>query len=561
MRHILRRLQVHGHRICVSLSKVHDFDFPSLMIFCRSECYCGNTIAAGSVLTTSGCTMTCAGNANEYCGGPNRLNFYQVSGTTTSSQSTSSKTSSISSTSSTTSSQVASTSPAVVQSSSNFTYVACYTDSTASRSLPNQVVASDKLTVEICLSACQNYAYAGIEYGRECWCGNTLGSAAAQATSEKQCSMTCPGNPSQICGDGNRLTLYSHNAAKPQAKLSMAKVVPNDGASSSSTTSSVSSSSSSVTSSSTSQSSTGSSSSKTTSSSSASIVSSTSTSGSSSQTSSIVSTRSSSSSSTTSQATSSSSSSSVTSKSSSSTSSSTVATLVPTPSQTIGGYTYLGCANQTSPLALVGMSKVEKKTTTETCQQYCLENNYGLAATQNGDTCYCGNGLQSYSAVGQKTCNVPCSGNKTEVCGGATSLSVWNSTSSTIPPTTVKAVGAYPLQGCYSGAKLLSGATHTSATGLTVESCVGYCITKGYTVAGVQDGKTCLCDSKLAATKKKEELSSCNRLCAGNKREFCGAYDKLLVYSYDAGSVTNGVPKSMNTGNKATITANTTAEA
>ena len=209
------------------------------------------------------------------------------------------------------------------------------------------------------------------------------------------------------------------------------------------------------------------------------------------------------------------------------------------------------------------MSKTDtKSTTTETCQKYCLDNNYGIAATQNGDTCYCGNGLQSYSAVGQKSCDVPCAGNQTEICGGSESLSVWNSTSSTIPPTTVKAVGAYPLDGCYSGTSILTGATYTNATAMTVEACVGYCITTGYQVAGVQDGKTCSCDKTLATTAKKEtSLASCNVLCAGNKREFCGAYGKSLVYQYDQSSVTNGVPNAINQPNKATITANTTSTA
>jgi hypothetical protein len=51
-------------------------------------------------------------------------------------------------------------------------------------------------------------------------------------------------------------------------------------------------------------------------------------------------------------------------------------------------------------------------------------------------------------------------------------------------------------------------------------------------------------------------------LCTGNQREFCGAYQKLLVYKKDLTSVdANGVPKAMNQPNPATITANTTAPA
>jgi len=61
-----------------------------------NECYCGNQIGTGSTLQTgdsvqAGCNMVCGGNSSEYCGGPNRLNMYQLHGpisTTTSSSTT-----------------------------------------------------------------------------------------------------------------------------------------------------------------------------------------------------------------------------------------------------------------------------------------------------------------------------------------------------------------------------------------------------------------------------------------------------------------------------------------
>jgi hypothetical protein len=40
-----------------------------------SECYCANSLSTGAVLTTSGCAMTCSGDANSVCGGPNRLRY------------------------------------------------------------------------------------------------------------------------------------------------------------------------------------------------------------------------------------------------------------------------------------------------------------------------------------------------------------------------------------------------------------------------------------------------------------------------------------------------------
>jgi len=189
------------------------------------ECFCGNTINAGSVNAGSGCSMLCGGTSTEYCGGPNRLNFYQANATaispsssssatvtsTTLAPSSSSSSSSPSSPSSTTSATSTPT-PIIVRGNTNFTYTHCYLDSPGARTLPFEVLATDNMTVEYCLSNCYMYAYAALEYGRECWCGNQLASGTAQASKDSECGMTCPGNGTEYCGSGNRLTVYARNA-------------------------------------------------------------------------------------------------------------------------------------------------------------------------------------------------------------------------------------------------------------------------------------------------------------------------------------------------------------
>ena len=43
---------------------------------------CGTTIANGGAPTPpSNCSMVCSGNSSEFCGGPNRLNVYNYTGT------------------------------------------------------------------------------------------------------------------------------------------------------------------------------------------------------------------------------------------------------------------------------------------------------------------------------------------------------------------------------------------------------------------------------------------------------------------------------------------------
>lgn len=80
------------------------------------------------------------------------------------------------------------------------------------------------MTIEMCLSTCYKYKWAGVEYGRECWCGDALdlasynGGNAGKNVSNTECSFLCPGNNTEYCGAGVRLSLYSHIAKKNVAK-------------------------------------------------------------------------------------------------------------------------------------------------------------------------------------------------------------------------------------------------------------------------------------------------------------------------------------------------------
>ncbi|QRW03063.1 glyoxal oxidase [Ceratobasidium sp. AG-Ba] len=76
------------------------------------------------------------------------------------------------------------------------------------------------MTVDSCVSACATraYAYAGAEYANECYCGNAFAGASTGGGSvppESECNMPCPGDSSQICGAGNRLSVYTNGQAQP----------------------------------------------------------------------------------------------------------------------------------------------------------------------------------------------------------------------------------------------------------------------------------------------------------------------------------------------------------
>jgi len=97
-------------------------------------------------------------------------------------------------------------------------YQGCYSDLTNGvRALPKQASVSNN-TAESCSAACTalGYPVAGMEYSQECWCGSQFSYGTLQML-DTDCSMPCPGNSSQYCGAGKRLSVYSNLTSVPTA--------------------------------------------------------------------------------------------------------------------------------------------------------------------------------------------------------------------------------------------------------------------------------------------------------------------------------------------------------
>lgn len=102
--------------------------------------------------------MLCAGNASEYCGGPDRIDMYQLN------SSAPIPTGTVSSVVSTPTGG-----PITVQNAGPYIYYGCYVDNTnghALTGLMNQESGAAN-TVEVCATACAGYKYMGVEYGAE----------------------------------------------------------------------------------------------------------------------------------------------------------------------------------------------------------------------------------------------------------------------------------------------------------------------------------------------------------------------------------------------------------
>jgi hypothetical protein len=150
----------------------------------QSECYCSNTLSNTSIsVKESDCWMSCSGNANQTCGGTDRISVFKNTNWIAP--------------------------PAVPKTVSipGYAFRGCYIDKVGDRTLNGPYFFDGNMTTSKCSSLCKGSTYFGTEYGGECYCASTI-PAQAKEVAAKECSVACKGDQAQACGGGNRLSVY-----------------------------------------------------------------------------------------------------------------------------------------------------------------------------------------------------------------------------------------------------------------------------------------------------------------------------------------------------------------
>ncbi|KAF2267176.1 heme peroxidase, partial [Lojkania enalia] len=94
---------------------------------------------------------------------------------------------------------------------SGFVHQGCYFDALVPRALSGPSTTDEQMTVAKCTTFCSSHQYFGLEYGQECYCGNTLDSSS-YLVSSTECNMACSGDPSEMCGAASRMNLYKNSS-------------------------------------------------------------------------------------------------------------------------------------------------------------------------------------------------------------------------------------------------------------------------------------------------------------------------------------------------------------
>ncbi|KAK4103952.1 heme peroxidase [Parathielavia hyrcaniae] len=400
------------------------------------ECYCGNSLAASSTeAPIEECNMVCGGDPTEFCGAGNRLELYSTTATRTS----------------TTATATATAGPAIKPTVGAYTRVGCQTEATAGRALSaKEAFANDAMTLESCAAYCEGFTYFGTEYGRECYCGNSLNAGSVPAP-DSECNMLCAGDALEYCGAGNRLELY---------RLTTISLSTSEAAMTSTT--------------------------------------------------------------------------------------SAAATATPTPSRTatVPPYTFVGCWTE----GAAGVRALSAKTyasatdmTLESCAAFCAGHRY--FGTEYSAECFCGDALDPSSAEAASVdeCGMTCSGNPLQFCGGPNRLELYETDEvadsgegggegqQPEQPETVE--GGWTFYECMTeanGPRALGGKTWAD-DGMTLEACATFC--EGFAYFGAEYGRECYCGDGFAEGSVEAPAGDCSMPCAGDGAQLCGNGNRLSVYS------------------------------
>lgn len=437
------------------------------------ECFCDNAVSNGGGPADDGaaqCTMTCNGNREEICGGPNRLNVYgkgypkpTVSGSPPSSSSTRPPTSTTRPPTSTSASP--SPSPTIVG-PAGWIADGCYIDSVAQRSLPNGVATpggAGAMTVDLCTAACRaaGYTIAGVEYASECFCANTI--TAAKATSG--CNMPCNGNAAQMCGGPDRLNVYRYGAGGSSTANPPGDTTTPPGSTVRPPTS-------------------------------------------------------------------------TTRPPTSTASGQGTATNLPV------GWTYRGCWVDNAQGRIMNGPVADTNTMTiEVCVQTCIAAGYKVAGLQFYNQCFCDNQLRNAATLGQESdCGLACSGAPGQKCGGPNRNSIYATGTLTILQPAASQDEDLPGSWVYKGCLMDDGDNRSLSMQSNYKDsneaavCLKACSDFGYNAGGMEYGEECWCGDRsepVAAGADFMPEADCANPCPGNPQYMCGAGNRLSYYEWE----------------------------
>ncbi|KAJ7482564.1 hypothetical protein FB451DRAFT_1084926 [Mycena latifolia] len=210
------------------------------------------------------------------------------------------------------------------------------------------------------------------------------------------------------------------------------------------------------------------------------------------------------------------------------------------PSTLPGNWSSIGCyTDNAGARTLTGASTTDLvNMTVENCIGFCDSKKFVFAGVEFMQECYCDDFIENSAVTAPITdCNLPCTGDRNESCGGPGRLNIfWSGAEPPPPPTIPPSIGKWESLGCYSDNLNGQGRSLVNAVNVegqvSLETCTSACFDAGMPLSGTEFADECYCGPAIVNGGAPEPISDCNTACAGNISEFCGGPNRLTVYNY-----------------------------
>ncbi|MBJ6725035.1 WSC domain-containing protein [Geomesophilobacter sediminis] len=183
--------------LCINYCR--DEGFPYAGVQYGSQCFCGNRYGKYGQIPEKNCKTACAGDSDLDCGGTWANAVYAVANA----------------------SAPASAPPPPVASAASVagaTPLGCYKDESR-RDLKEKSWSDGKMTPAKCINFCRDegFAFAGVQYGSQCFCGNRYGKYGQLP--DKKCKTACAGDSDLDCGGTWANFIYQIGSGSPAGVL------------------------------------------------------------------------------------------------------------------------------------------------------------------------------------------------------------------------------------------------------------------------------------------------------------------------------------------------------
>ncbi|XP_033733248.1 protein SLG1-like [Pecten maximus] len=195
---------------------------------------------------------------------------------------------------------------------------------------------------------------------------------------------------------------------------------------------------------------------------------------------------------------------------------------------------YIGCFVDNQDRILTADTYNSPHLTTDQCIRWCLERGNLLAGTQYKSHCFCGDDIDMTKLTDGDDCNMPCSGDGNEICGGFWRMSVYKTEIQTTTVFTATVSGRHT-----TNADIGTTQIETQTTVVNIESPT---TTNAYKACTCKCYKTYWNNSKRLTTKEKLQLRSELQTKLAVMKNSTSMFKRKLISEYDSrpSSITMG---------------------